>query len=252
MRAFELLEERANNSNFDASSPTVCQLLEKGQPSNNNKKIQGPRLSRSLNFDKINTSTPQRNYDDYPDSYSNSSQECDPLGLAEDGVKYMNINENAKQNNCKKPNQVMLTENENKYLDNYTKTSEIVKNVNFEQSFDTEILCKRLEELESEIETFRAENTKLMKLQREFEVERQKFFKSKDEFIKKMNEEKKREEEMMLEERKKFMKEKSLFEKNARDLKNKPNRQEREEIKQLQKQVSYSFTQFFNYYFNGH
>lgn len=245
MRAFELLEERANNSNFDASSPTVCQLLEKGQPSKSNKEIQGSRLARSLNFDKINTSTPQRNSNDSADSYSDSSQECDPLDLTEDCVKYRNINKNAKQNKRSKANEVMLTENEKKYLENYTQTNEIVKHINFEQSFDTEILCKRLEELELEIETFRAENAKLMKLQREFELERQKFFKSKDEFIKKMNEEKKREEEMMLEERKKFTKEKTLFEKNARELRNKPNRQEREEIKQLKEQVSHSSIQFF-------
>lgn len=233
--AFEILEERANNCNLNASSPTVCQLLEKGR-SKCNKKIQ--TTVRSLNFDTINTSTPQRNSNDSDDSYSNSSQECDPLNLIEDPVKnIININKNKKQNYIPKPDQVILTEKENNYLENYTKTSKIMNHINFDQSFDTEILNKRLEELESEIETFRAENTKLMKLQREFETERQKFYKSKDEFMKKLNEDKKREEERLADERKKFMKEKSLFEKNTRELRNKPNRQEREEIKKLKEQV---------------
>lgn len=237
--AFEILEERANNSNLSTSSPTVCQLLEKGQHLKRNKKIQASGLVRSLNFDTINTSTPQRNSNVSDDSYSDSSQECDPLILVEDPVKDTNINENKKQNYIPKLDQVILTENEKNYLENYTKTSKIMKHINFDQSFDTEILNKRLEELESEIEIFRAENTKLMKLQREFEAERQKFFKSKDEFMKNLNEDKKREEERLAEERKKLMKEKVLFEKNARELRNKPNRQEREEIKKLKEQVCF-------------
>lgn len=237
LRAFEILEERAKNSNLNASSPSVCQLLESGQHSNSNKKVQSS--VRSLNFDRINTSTPQHNYNGSDDSYSDSSQEFDPLDLTNDVVKNIKKNDNKEENICNKnkDNQVILTENEKKYLENYTKTSEIMKHIDFEQSFDTEILSKRLEQLECEIETFRTENTKLMKLQREFETERQKFFKSKDDFMKKMNEVKTKEEEKLADERKKFMKEKFLFEKNAKELRNKPNRQEREEIKKLKEQV---------------
>lgn len=245
LNAFELLEERANNSNLNASSPTVCQLLKKGQRSKCNKKIQTSGLVRSLNFDKVNTSTPQHNSNDSADSYSDSSQELDPLDLKEDTVKNSNIIENKKQNyNIKVNHNNILTEKEKKYLENYTKTSEIMKHINFDQSFDTEILIKRLEELESEIEIFRSENTKLVKLQREFEAERQKFFKGKDDFMKKLCEEKKKEEENLAEERKKFIREKALFEKNARELRNKPNRQEREEIKQLKEQVCFYFILF--------
>lgn len=222
---------------MSASSPTVCQLLKEGQHSKCNKKIQASGLVRSLNFDTINTSTPQRNHNVSDDSYSDSSQECDPLNLVEDPIKDTNVNKNKKQNYIPKLVPVILTENEKNYLENYTKTSEIMKHINFDQSFDTEILNKRLEELESEIETFRQENMKLMKLQREFESERQKFFKSKDEIMKKLNEDKKREEEKLVEERKKIMKEKVLFEKNAKELRNNPNRQEREEIKKLKEQV---------------
>lgn len=209
-----------------ASSPTVCQLLEKGHVSKRDKEVQASGLVRSLNFDKINASTPQRNTNNSDDSYSDSSQECDPLDLSENVVENM-------------ADPVILTENEEKYLENYTKSSGIIKHINFEQSFDTEVLSKRLEELESEIETFRAENKKLMKLQREFEVERQKFFKSKEDFIKKLNEEKKNEIDKLAEEKKKFMKEKLLFEKSARELRNKPNRLEREEIKKLKEQVRF-------------
>lgn len=237
LNAFEILEERANNSNFNASSPTICQLLEKGQRFKCNKKVQTSGLVRSLNFDKVNTSTPQRNSDD---SYSDSSQEVDPLNAMENTVKNTNVIENKRQNNnVNISHDNILTEKEKQYLENYTKTSEIMKHINFDQSFDTEILSKRLEELESEIETFRHENTKLMKLQREFEAERQKFFKGKDEFMKKLYEEKKREEEKLAEEKKKFIREKALFEKNAKELRNKPNRQEREEIKQLKEQVRF-------------
>lgn len=232
--AFEILEDRANNSNLTASSPTVCKLLEKSQRSNCNNKVQASGLVRSLNFERINTSTPCHNTNDSEDSHSDFSQECDPLDLTED-IKSAKINK--KDNNFSKDDQIILTENEKKYLENYAKTSGIMKHINFEQSFDTEILSKRLEELEYEIETFRAENTKLMKLQREFETERQKFFKSKDDFMKKLNDVKTKEEEKLAEERKKFMKDKILFEKNARELRNKPNRQEREEIKKLKEQV---------------
>lgn len=237
LRAFEILEERANNSNLTASSPTVCQLLEKGHISKRDKEVQASGLVRSLNFDKINTSTPQRNTNISDDSYSDSSQECDPLDLSENVVKNNCLNVNERKNKYLKADPVKLTENEKKYLENYTKSSGIMKHIDIDQSFDTEVLSKRLEELESEIETFRAENTKLMKLQREFEAERQKFFNSKEDFIKKLNEEKKNEVEKLAEERKKFLKEKSLFEKNARELRNKPNRQEREEIKNLKEQV---------------
>jgi len=245
LNAFEILEERANNSNLNISSPTVCQLLKKGQRSKINKKVQASGTVRSLNFDKVNTSTPQRNYNESTDSYSDSSQELDPLNVMEDTVKNSDIivNSNVKVN----PNNI-LTEKEKEYLENYTKTSEIMKHINFDQSFDTEILSKRLEELESEIETFRNENTKLMKLQKEFEAERQKFFRSKDDFMKKLNEEKKREEEKLSEERKKFIKEKNLFEKNVRELRNKPNRQGREEIKQLKEQVCFYFILINNNY----
>lgn len=242
LRAFEILEERANNSNLNASSPTVCQLLEKGRRrSKCNKEVQASGLVRSLNFNGMNSSTPQRNSKDSDDSYSDSSQECDPLDLIENSVKDSNENGKTKQNNFTKANQVVLTENEKNYLNNYTKGSRLIKNINLDQSFDTEILSKRLEQLESEIETFRAENKKLIKLQREFEAERQKFFKNKDDFIKKMDEEKKKEEDKLAEERKKFIKEKMLFEKNVRELRNKPNRQEREEIKKLNEQVCFVF-----------
>jgi len=240
LRAFEILEERAKNSNLNASSPTVCQLLERGQSSKSNKEIPASRLVRSLNFDRINSSTPRQNVNDSDDSYSDSSQECDPLDLTEDVPNDTNLNGIKKNNNKNEVNSVILTENEKKYLENYSKTSGIMKHIDFDQSFDTEILSKRLEELESEIETFRLENTKLMKLQREFEVERQKFFKSKENFLKKLNDEKKKDEEMLAEERKKFIREKVLFEKNARELRNKPNRQEREEIKKLKEQVGFN------------
>lgn len=245
LRAFEILEERANNSDLNASSPTVCQLLERGRSSKSNKEVPASRLVRSLNFDQINSSTPRQNIDDSDDSYSDSSQECDPLDLTEDVRKDTNLNGNKKNSNKNEVNSVILTENESKYLENYSKTSGIMKQVDFDQSFDTELLSKRLEELESEIETFRSENTKLMKLQREFEVERQKFFKSKEDFLKKLNDEKKKEEEMLAEERKKFMREKVLFEKNARELRNKPNRQEREEIKKLKEQVGFNTVYIF-------
>lgn len=237
LRAFEILEERANNSNLNASSPTVCQLLERNQKLKCNKEVQASKLVRSLNFNELNASTPQKNFDDSDDAYSDSSEECDPLDLTEHTTKSTNLNGNSEQNNHKKLDQVVLTENEKKYLENYSKTSGIIKQIDFDQSFDTEILSKRLEELESEIETFRSENSKLVKLQKEFEVERQKFFKYKENFIKKMNEEKKIEEEKLIEEKKKFLKEKVLFEKTSRELRNKPNRQEREEIKKLKEQV---------------
>lgn len=241
MRAFEILEERANNSNLNASSPTVCQLLEKGKHFKCNKEVQTSGLVRSLNFDRMNSSTPQRKTKDTDDSYSDSSQECDPLNLTDDAVKYTNKNKNGEENNPTKTNQVILTENEKNYLDNYTKMSGLIKTIDFDQSFDTDILSKRLEQLESEIETFRAENAKLMKVQREFEAERQKFFKYKDDFSKKLNDEKKKEEDKIAEEKKKFLKEKMLFEKNARELRNKPNRQEREEIKKLKEQVCFTY-----------
>lgn len=221
-----------------ASSPTVCQLLEKGHLSKREKEVQASGLVRSLNFDKINTSTPLRNANNSDDSYSDFSQECNPLDLSENIEEKTNFKVYEKKNKYLKNDPVILTENEKKYLENYIKSSGIMKHNNFDQSFDTEVLSRRLEELESEIETFRAENTKLMKLQKEFEAERQKFFKSKDEFIKKLNEEKKNEEEKLAEERKKFIKEKVLFEKNAKELRNKPNRLEREEIKKLKEQVS--------------
>lgn len=237
LRAFEILEERAHNSNFNASSPTVCQLLKKDQKLNCNKEVQASKLVRSLNFNRLNASTPQKNFNDSDDAYSDSSEECDPLDLTEHTAKNTNLNGNSEQNNHIKPDQVVLTENEKKYLENYTKTSGIIKQMDFDQSFDTEILSKRLEELESEIETFRSENNKLVKLQKEFESERQKFFKYKENFMKKMNEEKKIEEEKLVEEKRKFLKEKVLFEKNSRELRNKPNRQEREEIKKLKEQV---------------
>lgn len=239
LRAFEILEEHANNSNLNASSPTVCQLLERDQKFKCNEELQASKLVRSLNFDGLNTSTPQKNFNDSDDAYSDSSEECDPLDLIEHTTTNTNLNENSEQNNHKKPHQVVLTENEKKYLENFTKTSEIIKQIDFDQSFDTEILSKRLEDLESEIETFRSENSKLVKLQKEFEIERQTFFKYKESFIKKMNEEKKLEEEKLVEEKKKFLKEKVLFEKNSRELRNKPNRQEREEIKKLKEQVFY-------------
>jgi len=60
----------------------------------------------------------------------------------------------------------------------------------------------------------------------------------------KLNDEKKKQEEMLAEERKKFIKEKVLFEKNTRELRNKPNRQEREEIKKLKEQVSFNIVYF--------
>lgn len=240
LRAFEMLEERANKSDFNASSPTVGELLKKGQHSKCNKKVPASGLVRSLNFERINTSTPHENSNESDDSYSDFSQECDPINLSEDLVQYTNIKNNSRQNNHKKTDQVIiLTENEKEYLENYTKSSGIIKNINYDQSFDTEILTKRLEELESEIEKFRIENTKLMKLQQEFEIERQKFFKCKEDFIKKLDEEKKREEEILAEERKKLMKEKCLFDKNVKEFRNKPNRIEREEIKQLKKQVCF-------------
>lgn len=237
LRAFEILEERANNSNLNASSPTVCQLLERGQSSKISKNLQTSRSARSLNFDVINASTPRHSVYDSEDSYSNSSQECDPLDLTEGVKNNTNVNNNEEKDNFLKSDQNHLTENEKKYLENYTKKSEILNHINFNQSFDTEILSKRLEELELEIEKFRAENSKLIKLQREFEIERQRFFKGKDDFMKKLNEEKKKDEEKLAEERKKFMKEKATFERNVRELRNKPNRQEREEIKQLRQQV---------------
>lgn len=240
LRAFEILEERANNSNLNASSPTVCQLLERGRSSKRNEEVPASRLVRSLNFDRINSSTPRQNVEDSDDSYSDSSQECDPLDLTENVQRDTNLNGNKKSNYKKEVNSGILTENEEKYLEHYSKTSRIMKHVDLDQSFDTEILSKRLEELESEIETFRSENTKLIKLQREFEAERQKFFKGKEDFLKKLNDEKKKEEEMLAEERKKFIREKVLFEKNARELRNKPNRQEREEIKKLKEQVGFN------------
>lgn len=241
LRAFEILEERANNSNLNASSPTVCQLLERNPKFKGNKKVPASKSVRFLNFDRLNASTPQKMFNDSDDAYSESSEECDPLDLTEHSTKNTNLTENSEQNNYKKPDQVVLTENEKKYLENYTKTSDIIKQIDFDQSFDPEILSKRLEELESEIETFRSENSKLVKLQKEFEVERQKFFKYKENFIKKMNEDKKIEEEKLVEEKKKFLKEKMLFEKNSRDLRNKPNRQEREEIKKLKEQVFFIY-----------
>lgn len=248
LRAFEILEERAKNSNLNASSPTVCQLLEKGRSKNkDNKKVRSLDIVRSLNFNGMNSSTPQRNSKDSEDSYSDSSQECDPLDLTENLIKDSNKNGKTKHINSTKAEQVILTENEKKYLNNYTKESGLVKNINLDQSFDTELLSKRLEQLESEIETFRAENKKLIKLQREFETERQQFFKNKDDFVKKMDEAKKKEEDKLAEERKKFLKEKMLFEKNARELRNKPNREEREEIKKLNKLVCFIVFVFYKY-----
>lgn len=242
LRAFEILEDRANNSNLSVSSPTVRQLLDRGDHSKCNKEVQ--TSVRSLNFTKMNTSTPQQNSMGPDYSYLDSSQECDPLDLTEHTVKGTNINNNERRDRFVKADQAILTENEKKYLENYTKTSGILEHANFDQSFDVEILTKRLEELESEIEKFRSENTKLVKLQREFESERQRFFKSKDDFIKKLNEEKKREEEKLAEERKKFIKDKMVFEKNARELRNKPNRAEREEVKKLKEQVRFSLLYF--------
>lgn len=213
--------------------------MERGQRNKCNKKVQVSGPARSLNFDQINTSTPRHNSNDSDDSYSDSSQEYDPLDLTENAEKKVTcINKNNRKDNCTSSH-ANLTENEKKYLENYTKTSGIMKNISLDQSFDTEILTKRLEELESEIETFRAENTKLMKLQKEFDIERQKFFKGKEDFMKKLNEEKIKEKEKLEEEKKKFMKEKSVFEKNVRELRNKPNRPEREEIKKLKEQVCF-------------
>lgn len=244
LRAFEILEDRANNSNLSASSPTVRQLLERGDHAKCNKEVQTSGIVRSLNFNKMDTSTPQQNPNDPNYSYLDSSQECDPLDLTENAVKETNINNGKRRDRFIKTDQAILTENEKKYLENYTKTSGIVEHLQLDQSFDTEILTKRLEELEIEIEKFRTENTKLVKLQREFESERQRFFKSKDDFIKKLDEEKKREDEKLADERKKLNKEKMVFEKNARELRNKPNRAEREEIKKLKEQVCFFWYTF--------
>jgi len=118
LRAFEILEERANNSDLNASSPTVCELLKRGHSSKSNRELPASRLVRSLNFDKINSSTPRQNVDDSDDSYSDSSQECDPLDLTEDALKDKNLNGNKKDNNRKKIDTVILTDNEKKYLEN--------------------------------------------------------------------------------------------------------------------------------------
>ncbi|XP_050531959.1 centromere protein J isoform X2 [Daktulosphaira vitifoliae] len=238
LHAFEILEERANDSNFNAASPSVHQLLQGTSNFNSNKEVQVTGTARSLNFNQVNTSTPNRQLKDSDDEYSDSSQEYDPLDLIEVNKKciYSDGIQNTKSTN--KNNQPQLTEDEKKYLDNFTLSKPVKNDYNFEQSFDTEILAKRLVQLESEIETFRTENAKLAKLQQDFEVERKKFFKSKDDFLKKIDEEKKNNEEKLAEEKKKFAKEKAIFEKNSRELKNRPTRQEREEIKTLKEQLA--------------
>ncbi|XP_050429678.1 centromere protein J isoform X2 [Adelges cooleyi] len=237
LQAFEILEERANESNFNASSPSVHQLLEGAVNLNCNKETQSTRSARSLNFNQVNTSTPNKLLKGSDDAYSDCSQECDPLDLTEENKKDMFSKNIKRQQTFTKSNQPKLTENEKKYLENYTSTNPVI-NPNLEQSFNTELLTKRLEELESEIETFRVENAKLAKLQREFQIERKQFYKSKDDLIKKHNDERKVNEDKLAEEKKKFAKEKANFEKNARELRNKPNKQEREEIKILKEQLA--------------
>lgn len=105
--------------------------------------------------------------------------------------------------------------------------------------FKSSLLRTRLEQLEKEIEIFRQENTTLQKKQKRHADEVVKFNKEKNEFQKKMQEEKEKMESLLQEERKKLNKEKSVFEKYCKDLRNQPTKQEREEIQALKQQVWY-------------
>lgn len=104
-------------------------------------------------------------------------------------------------------------------------------------TFKSDLLKKRLLELENEIQTFRNENANLIKQRQQLAAEKRKLQKERTETEKSLKEEKIRNTNFLEEERKKIAKDKMVFEKYVKDLKNQPTKKEREEIIALKNEV---------------
>jgi centromere protein J len=98
------------------------------------------------------------------------------------------------------------------------------------------LMKSRLEELEREIETFREQNSVLIKMKQELELEKIQFDNDREEMLEKMKDERVKIEIFLHDERLKLEDEKKRCEKMIREARN-PNRKEREETTKLKATV---------------
>lgn len=116
--------------------------------------------------------------------------------------------------------------------------SEVEENDTTLASEDSKALAEKLEELNREIEKFRAENVKVTKIRKEIETEQADFNKEKRKLLKEIEDEKMRINFSLEEEKKKLAKERMVFEKYVKEFKDKPNKQERTEISNLKIEIA--------------
>ncbi|KAM3964006.1 spindle assembly abnormal 4 [Aphomia sociella] len=102
----------------------------------------------------------------------------------------------------------------------------------------SELLKDRLRELEDEIETFRKENAKLIKMRDEIDVEKQKFYEEKTSFEQKFNEEKILSEYYLAEEKEKLAKQKQMYDRYVREMRSKLNKKDKDEVQNLKKEIN--------------
>lgn len=100
------------------------------------------------------------------------------------------------------------------------------------------LLRSRLQELEQEIEAFKLETSIVNRLRRSYDDEYKKFLTEKEEFLKKIRQERQKEIELFVEEKKKFHREKMIFDRCVKGTKNMPSKVERAEIVKLKSEVN--------------
>lgn len=102
---------------------------------------------------------------------------------------------------------------------------------------DRTILAEKLQELNKEIDNFRAENREISKMRKELETERNNFSKERNKILKELEEQRTNMNIILEEEKRKLTKERTVFEKYVKDFKERPNKQERMEISSLKMEL---------------
>ncbi|XP_044738183.1 centromere protein J [Chrysoperla carnea] len=262
LKIFELLEEKALNGSFCSTSSALKNL-----PDNSTPKLE--RLLKSqLGIAEQNEQTPPISPVKSQRKLYDENEEDKSLHVRfEDGIDDTRNSEESSRSNSPENYQDQIEWSdtseehdddksepnfENNLVNTETANNQVAIDEAIEQmrsanetsdsavddvEFKSDLLKKRLLELESEIQTFRKENSNLIKRRQEYDHLKRVLLKEKTEKEKLLADEKIRIDKYLEDEKRKIAREKMVFEKYVKDTKNQPNRKEREEIVALKDEI---------------
>lgn len=230
LKLFEALEQKVSNSSFCSNSSLVQRLMEHSNKSTPQKKYNFS-LQSKYQSDEDSIPSPKKTvyfaHKTTPIEEETTDQSDDESEISSDANSTINSDDISNTPN-----------NKNNHFRELV-LRDAATNTDAEQ-ISTELLKTRLEELETEIETFRRENARVNNLKIQFENDARNLEKQKSQLRKEVEEEKRQMKQQLSEEKTKIMKDKQLYDKYIRESREgRSSRQkDREELSALRGHVS--------------